>query len=143
MADNYKVKVNIEIIKCADIVTDEFAQVGVGVFERIMSTEQAQSIDVCEQILLETNYAALRDAFACHCSRVSRQHALEFAEELEACAVKPYRVEGEIGRITFDSYWVEPGAERPDTANSMFQPLQGKEWYRPRGVKEIGKRYGK
>ena len=98
MADNYKVKVNIEIIKCADAVTDEFMQIDVGMFERVISTEQAQSIDVCEQMLLETNYAALRDAFSCHCSRVSRQHALEFVEELEGCEVKPYRVEGEIGR---------------------------------------------
>lgn len=142
MADNYKVKVNIEIIKCADAVTNEFIQVGVGMFERIISTEQAQSIDVCEQMLLETNYAALRDAFACHCSRVSRQHVLEFVEELAACEVKPYRVEGEIGRITFDSYWVEQGEGRTEAANSLFPILHGKAWYRTTGFKEIGMVYG-
>jgi len=142
MADNYKVKVNIEIIKCVDAVTDEFIQVGVGMFERIISTQQAQSIDVCEQMLLETNYAALRDAFANHCSRVSRQHALEFAETLEGCEVKPYRVEGEIGRITFNSYWVKPGGGSAETAKGMFPTLHGKEWYRTTGFKEIGLVYG-
>jgi hypothetical protein len=142
MADNYKVKVNVEIVKCTDAVVDECIQAGVGIFERIISVEQAQSIDVCEQMLLQTNYAALRDAFASHCSRVSRQHALEFVEELEGCEVKPYRVEGEIGRITFDTYWVEPGADSDETANSLFPTLHGKEWYRTTGFKEIGLVHG-
>jgi hypothetical protein len=142
MADNYKVKVNVEIVKCTDAVIDECIQAGVGMFERIISVEQAQSIDICEQMLLQTNYAALRDAFACHCSRMSRQHALEFVEELEGCEVKPYRVEGEIGRITFDSYWVEPGAGRDETATCLFPPLHGKEWYRTTGFKEIGLVHG-
>ena len=142
MANNYKVKVNVEIVKCVDAVTDEFTQAGVGMFERIISAEQAQSIDICEQMLLQTNYAALRDAFACHCSTMSRQHALEFVEELEACEVKPYRVEGEIGRITFDTYWVEPGAGSDKTAKFLFPTLHGKEWYRTTGFKEIGLVYG-
>lgn len=142
MADNYKVKVQVEIVKCVEAVTDEFIQGGAGRFERIMSAEQAQNIDECEQMLLETNYAALRDAFACHCSQVSRQHALEFVEDLAACEVKPYRVEGEIGRITFNSYWVEPGIDGGETANALFPPLHGKEWYRTTGFKEIGLVYG-
>jgi hypothetical protein len=142
MADNYKVKVKVEIVKCVEAVTEEFIQVGVGRFERIITAEQAQSIDECEQMLLETNYAALRNAFACHCSQVSRQHALEFVEDLAACEVKPYRVEGEIGRITFNSYWVEPGIDGGETATALFPPLHGKEWYRTTGFKEIGLVYG-
>ena len=142
MADNYKVKVNVEIVKCTDAVIDKCIQAGVGIFERIISVEQAQSIDVCEQILLQTNYAALRDAFASHCNTMSRQHALETVEELEACEVKPYRVEGEIGRITFDTYWVEPGAGSDETAKCLFPTLHGKEWYRTTGFKEIGLVHG-
>jgi hypothetical protein len=142
MADNYKVKVSIEIKESADAVTEEFCQVGVGKFERIISTEQAQSIDVCEQMLLETNYVALRDAFASHCSWVSQQYVLEFVEELAGCEVKPYRVEGEIGRITFDSYWIEQGEGSTEAANSLFPTLHGKEWYRTTGFKEIGMVYG-
>jgi hypothetical protein len=142
MADNYKVKVNIEIVKCADAVIDECIQTGVGLFERIISVEQAQSIDICEQILLQTNYAALRDAFASHFSTMSRQYVLEFVGGVEGCEVKPYRVEGEIGRITFDSYWVEPGADSHKTAKSLFPTLHGKEWYRTTGFKEIGLVHG-
>jgi hypothetical protein len=140
--DNYRVKVKVEIVKCAGSVTNEFTQAGVGMFERIISAEQAQSIDVCEQILLQTNYAALRDAFADHCSTVSRQHALERGAALEECEVKPYRVEGEIGRITFNTYWVGPGAGSDETAKGLFPTLHGKEWYRTTGFKEIGLIYG-
>jgi hypothetical protein len=48
--------------------------------------------------------------------------------------VKPYRVEGEIGRITFDSYWIE--------AESPFPPLHAKQWYRTTGFKELALVYG-
>jgi hypothetical protein len=107
MANNCKVKVQVEIEECADTVTDGPRKESVGVFEWVVSAEQAHSIDECEQIVLQTNYAALRDAFAHHLSAVSQQHALEVAGSLEECEVKPYRVDGEVGRITFESYWVE------------------------------------
>ena len=77
MTDNYKVKVNIEIVKCGDAVTDKVLQAGAGKFERVISAEQGQSIDSCEQVLLQTTYAGLRDAFARHLSAVSEQYALE------------------------------------------------------------------
>lgn len=142
MANNYKVKVQVEIVKCADLVTDDLTHEGVGRCERIIPAEQAQNIDTCEQILLQTNYAALRDAFAHHLSAVSGQQALELVESLAECEVKPYRIEGEIGRIIFDSYWVEPGTARDDTARSLFPTLHAREWYRTRGFKEIGLVYG-
>ena len=142
MADNYKVKVNVEIVKCADMVTDDLTQEGVGRFERIIPAEQAQNIDACEQILLQTNYAALRDAFGHHLSVVSGKHALEFVERLAECEVKPYRIEGEIGRITFDSYWVEPSKAPDDRARSLFPTLHAQAWYRTTGFKELGLIYG-
>lgn len=143
MADNYKVKVQVEIVKCADDVTDAPSQEGVGVFEHIISTAQAHSIDECEQSLLQTNYAALRDAFAHHLSAVSRQYALEVVGSLAECEVKPYRVEGEIGRVTFDVYWVEPAEGRDDsTAKLPFPVLHAKEWYRTTGFKELALVYG-
>ena len=49
MADNYKVKVNVEIVKCTDGVIDECIQAGVGMFERIITTEQAGCISVFGQ----------------------------------------------------------------------------------------------
>ncbi len=143
MANNYRVKVHIEIVECADAVADAVSKEGVGAFEHIISVEQAHSIDACEQILLRTNYAALRDAFAHHLSAVSQQYALEVAGSLAECEVKPYRVEGEVGRITFDTYWVEQTEGMTnDTAKSLFPRLHAKEWYRTTGFKELGLGYG-
>jgi hypothetical protein len=71
MADNYKVKVQVEIAACGDDVDDAPTKSGVGAFEHVISVEQAHSIDACEQRLLQTNYAALRDAFAHHLEVVS------------------------------------------------------------------------
>jgi hypothetical protein len=106
MANNYKVKVQVEIAACGDDVNDAPTKSGVGAFECVISAEQAHSIDACEQRLLQTNYAALRDAFAYHLNAVSQQYALGAAGSLAECEVKPYRVDGEIGRITFGTYWV-------------------------------------
>lgn len=143
MANDYKVKVQVEIVECTDDVVDALSREGIGTFERIMSAEQAHCIDVCEQILLQTNYAALRDTFAHHLSAISRQYALEVAGSLAGCEVKPYRVEGEIGRITFDTYWVEQtGEAADDTARSPFPTLHAKEWYRTTGFKELALVYG-
>jgi hypothetical protein len=90
MISNYKIKVRVEIEECADSTTGEPRQEDVGVFEWVISAQQAYSIDACEQILLQTNYEALRDAFAHHLSTVSRQYALEVAGSLAECEMKPY-----------------------------------------------------
>jgi len=143
MANNYKVKVQVEIAACTDDVVDAPSMAGVGTFEHVISAEQAQSIDACEQLLLQTNYAALRDAFAQHLSAISRQHALVVAGSLTECEVKPYRVEGEIGRIAFEAYWVKPTGEAAnDTARSPFPTLHAKEWYQTTGFKELALVYG-
>lgn len=143
MANNYKVKIQVEITECADDVVDAPNRAGVGVFEHVISAEQAQSIDACEQLLLQTNYAALRDAFAHHLNALSRQYALAIAGSLAECAAKPYRVEGELGRITFESYWVKPTDEvTGNTLQSPFPTLHAKEWYRTTGFKELALVYG-
>jgi len=54
MANNYKVKVQIDIVECTDTVTDAPNRTSSGAFEYVMSAEQAHSIDACEQILLQT-----------------------------------------------------------------------------------------
>ena len=141
MANNYKIKVRVEIETCVDTPTDGPLKKGVEAFERVISAEQAHSIDECEQILLQIHYEAVQDALACHLSAVSQQYALEVAGSLEQCQVKPYRVDGEVGRITFDCYWVEP-TNRPDIAPSPFPALHAQEWYRTTGFKEIALAYG-
>jgi hypothetical protein len=143
MATNYKLKVQVEIVKCADDVTDAPGKEGVGIFEHVIPAAQAHSIDECEQSLLQTNYAALRDALAHHLSAVSRQHVLETGGSLAECEVKPYRVEGEVGRVTFDSYWIGQADGMDDhTARSPFPTLHAKEWYRTTGFKELALVHG-
>ena len=51
----------------------------------------------------------------------------------------PYRVDGEIGRFEFVTYW---GGTTYNTAHEVFPPLQGKQWYQTRGYKEVGMIYG-
>jgi len=143
MADNYRVKVQVEIVACGDDVDDAPTKSGVGTFEQVISAGQAHSIDACEQRLLQTNYAALRDAFAHHLEDVSRQYALEVAGSLAECEVKPYRVDGEVGRVTFDTYWIEEMEETAgDKAKCAFPTLHAQEWYRTTGFKEVAMAYG-
>jgi len=143
MPNNYKVKVQVEIAACGDDVDDAPAKSGVGAFEHVISAEQAHSIDACEQRLLQTNYAALRDAFAHHLEVVSQQYALEVAGSLAEREVKPYQVDGEVGRITFDTYWIEEMEETAgDKAKYAFPTLHAREWYRTTGFKEVAMAYG-
>jgi hypothetical protein len=100
------------------------------------------SIDSCEQVLLQTTYAGLRDAFARHLSAVSEQYALEIAGDLAECEVKPYRIDGEMGRVRIDVYQVKPGQVPDGSAASLFPKLGPKEWYRTTGFKEIALVYG-
>jgi hypothetical protein len=141
MANNYRVKVRVEIEECADTTTDGPRKEDVGAFEWVVSATQAHSIDECEQIVLQTDYEAVRDALAHHLSTVSQQYALEVAGSLEACEVKPYRVDGEVGRITFDSYWAEQ-MDKAEIARSPFPALHAQEWYRTIGFKEVALAYG-
>jgi hypothetical protein len=49
-----------------------------------------------------------------------------------------YRVDGEIGRITFSCHHVtREGSVVLDTSREMFPALTGKEWYRTVGFKEL------
>jgi len=85
MANNYRVKVQVEIEECADTTTDGPGKEDVGVFGWLVSAEQARSIDECAQIVLRTTHDALRDAFGHHLGSVSQQYALEVAGSLEEC----------------------------------------------------------
>jgi len=141
MASKYKVSIYVEIKECPDEVeiTNQPIKEGVGEFMWVVSSEEAYSIDKLEQIMLKTHYAALRDAFAHHLSSISKEYALSAAGSLDECEIKPYRVEGEIGRITFDTYWVKQSGKG---SFSLFPTLHAKEWYRTSGFKELALVYG-
>lgn len=72
--NNYKIKVNIEIIECEEPVFETPKHQDDGSFELNMSPTSAESIDDCEQFLLETNYPALRSALSEHLEAVSKKN---------------------------------------------------------------------
>lgn len=50
----------------------------------------------------------------------------------------PYRVDGEVGRITFSCHHVmRQGAVAVDTSRQVFSSLIGKQWYQTVGFKEV------
>ena len=65
------------------------------------------------------------------------------AGRLEANA-HPYSVDGEVGRFSFTTYRLESeeGQTFYNSASELFTPLQGKEWYKTRGFKELAFIYG-
>lgn len=55
----------------------------------------------------------------------------------------PYRVDGEAGRFTFTTHGIRQGTTVcHQTGRWFFPPLQGKEWYRTRGFKELALVHG-
>ncbi len=71
--NNYKIKVKIEIVECEEPVLETPTRQDDGSFELNVSSTAAESIDDCEQFLLETNYPALRAALREHLAAVSKK----------------------------------------------------------------------
>lgn len=59
-------------------------------------------------------------------------------ESVEECEVRPYRIDGEVGRVSFDAYFVQDG----DQLTGLYAPLEGKSLYRTVGFKELAFIYG-
>ena len=140
LMNNYKIKVNIEIVECEEPVFETPTRQDDGTFELNMSSSAAESIDDCEQFLLSTNYPALRAARAWAFRSGVKKKLLDQASG-QALVEKPtpYRVDGEVGRFSFPIYAL---AEPEDSAasfppNQLFPPQVGKTWYRTRGFKEL------
>ncbi len=139
MAPNYKIEIQATIMESAEATLVAAHKTGVGAFESVISAEQARNIDTCEQHLLQSTYSALRDALAQHLSSVSEHYAQEVVGSVAECEIKAYRVDGEVGRIIFDTYWC---ATEAGTVASPFPMLHAQEWYRTVGFKELGLVYG-
>lgn len=142
---NYKIKVNIEIVECEEPESKTPIRREDGSFEFNISSAVAESIDDCEQSLLETNYPALRIALSEHLESVSKKKLLALAPE-QVIIAKPsaYRVDGEVGRFSFQVHELaEPDHSEANTIlNQMFPPQPGKTWYRTRGFKELAYVHG-
>jgi hypothetical protein len=71
---HYKIRVNVEIVECDEPSTASPQAIRNGLVEFTIGPEQAESIDDCEQALLETNYPALRTAISQHLENLSKKN---------------------------------------------------------------------
>lgn len=139
MKSNYKIKVNIEIVECDDETQPEPQKLQYGYFELVISEQLGCNIDKCEQALLQANYPALRSALSAHLTEISKKKVLEIGTEPD-CYVNevPYRVDGEIGALTFNTHRLQAvGQPVFNTSTEVFSALKGKQLYRTQGFKEL------
>ena len=71
--NRYKVSVIIQIEECEDAIDKNPVEQEDGSYRMVISDETASSIDACEQALLRTNYAAVREAVSAHLSALSKK----------------------------------------------------------------------
>lgn len=69
----YRISVEVKIEESDEPVDSNPVEQADGSFRWVISDERASSIDECEQALLRTNYAAVRQAIAAHLSTRSKK----------------------------------------------------------------------
>jgi hypothetical protein len=69
----YEIIVEIKIQECDGSVAPNPVEQADGSFRLVMADKTASSIDDCEQALLRTNLAAVRQAVATHLSTLSKK----------------------------------------------------------------------
>jgi len=121
-------------------VTTEPTITSEGQIELIISGEQASSISGLEQALLKTTFAAMRETLSNHLTQHSLQVAQSqaMADQVIKANESPYRVESELGRLTFITHHILQGSRVVyDTARDYFPGLHAAEWYQTTGFKEV------
>jgi hypothetical protein len=69
----YEISVEIKIKECEGSVDTNPVEQADGSFRLVIPDATASSIDDCEQALLRTNFAAVRQAIAAHLSTLSKK----------------------------------------------------------------------
>ena len=69
----YQICVEVKIEESEEAVDRTPVEQADGSFRLVISEQTASSIDDCEQALLRTNYAAVRQAIATHLSALSKK----------------------------------------------------------------------
>jgi len=142
MSDNYKIRVQVEIVPNTYPITDVPIQKQAGCYEWVVPESVAESIDACENALLQTAHEATRSAFAAHLTEASKKKALTMVGTTKECEVKQYRVDSELGRLTFDAYFAPQQKDETVQMEGLYPLLPGKSWYRTEGFKELAFIYG-
>ena len=84
----YEIAVTIEIKECEDPVDQNPVEQADGSYRLVISEKTASSIDECEQALLQTNYAAVRQAVAVHLTDLSKKKPKNMPENMPKSARK-------------------------------------------------------
>ena len=135
---NYKIRVKIELVESNESPEGGITNPSSGVYEQVLSQEMGENIDGCEEKFMPLMYAAMRESLGCHWSQSSKKVAEGLQGEGESLVEKEYRVDSEMGRIEFRTYYVES----PEGLQGMLPPLKGKDRYKTQGYKEIGLVHG-
>ena len=69
----YKISVTIQIEECEETMDKNPVELAEGSYRLVISDKTASSIDECEQALLQTNYAAVRQAIGVHLTALSKK----------------------------------------------------------------------
>lgn len=69
----YKVKVSVELVECDGSEDHEINQDTDGSYSMVISEQDATSIDMCEQSVLQVAYPTIRKAVSNHLSQVSKK----------------------------------------------------------------------
>ena len=69
----YRISVEVKIEESDEAVNTNPVEQADGSFRLVIPDETASSIDDCEQALLRTNFAAVRQAISAHLSAVSKK----------------------------------------------------------------------
>ena len=73
--NRYRISVEVKIEACEGAMDVNPVEQAEGSFRLVISDETASSIDDCEQALLRTNYAAVRQALSAHLTALSKKKA--------------------------------------------------------------------
>ena len=84
----YEICVAIEIEECEGEIDRDPVEQADGSYRMVISDQTASSIDECEQALLGTNYAAVREAIATHLTELSKKKLKNMPESMEKRAKK-------------------------------------------------------
>ena len=74
---NYKIKVKVEIVECANGDTHDPSEQNDGSFEMVIDGKGAESIDKSEKALLSTAYPSIREALSKHLEEISKKKSLK------------------------------------------------------------------
>ena len=71
--ERYKIKVNVELVKCNEPVNHELTKNNDGSLSMVISGDDAISIDMCEKSVLQIAYPTIRKAVSKHLSEISKK----------------------------------------------------------------------